>query len=483
MTVKLLYDISSEGKVGYSLPKNTMPKINITDQIPSSWIRNKIDLPEVSEPEIVRHFVNLSTLNYGVDTGFYPLGSCTMKYNPKINEDLASLAGFTKIHPLQDESSVQGSLKLLYLLKESLCEITGMDAFTLLPAAGAHGELVGMMIVKRYFKDKGEENKRTKMIIPESAHGTNPASAASVGFEIVEVKSTECGEVDIENLKTLLDDSIAGIMLTNPNTAGVFETNIKEIASLLHKNGSLLYYDGANLNALLGYARPGDMGFDIVHINLHKTFSTPHGGGGPGSAPVGVKSFLKDYLPVPDICLNGNQYYLEKDKPNTIGMIRLSGGNISVLLKAYFYIRSLGAEGLKKSCEQAVISANYIREMLKEDYLQGTRCICMHECVLSAEPFLKFGIQAKDISKRLIDYGFHPPTNYFPLIIPEALMIEPTESESKETIDNFIVAMKKIANEARENPEILKSAPHNSPITRPDEVKAAKELNVTYRKK
>lgn len=481
MTVKLLYEISSKDKVGYSLPGNKMPEIKIEEQIPSAWIRETIGLPEVSEPEIIRHFVNLSTMNYGVDTGFYPLGSCTMKYNPKVNEDLASLAGFTKTHPLQDESSVQGSLELLFKLKKSLCEITGMDAFTLLPAAGAHGELVGMMIVKKYFKEKGEASKRTKIIIPESAHGTNPASAVSVGFEIVEVKSTECGEVDIENLKTLLDDTIAAIMLTNPNTAGVFETNIKEIASLLHKNGSLLYYDGANLNALLGYARPGDMGFDIVHINLHKTFSTPHGGGGPGSAPVGVKTFLKDYLPIPDIGYNGNHYFFESNNPLSIGMIRLSGGNVTVLLKAYFYILSLGADGLKKSCEQAVISANYIREMLKEDFLQGTRCICMHECVLSAEPFLKYGVQAKDISKRLIDYGFHPPTNYFPLIIPEALMIEPTESESKETIDSFIGVMKKIAIEARENPEILKTAPHDSPITRPDEVKAAKDLNVAYR--
>jgi len=481
MTVKLLYEISSKGKEGYSLPRNDMPDIKIEEQIPTEWIRSSIGLPEVSEPEIIRHFVNLSSMNYGVDSGFYPLGSCTMKYNPKINEDLASLPEFTKIHPLQDVSTVQGSLKLMFALKKSLCEITGMDAFTLLPAAGAQGELVGMMIVKKYFLKKGEGAKRTKMIIPVSAHGTNPASASSVGFEIVEVKSTECGEVDIDDLKTLLDDSIAGIMLTNPNTAGVFESNIQEIASLIHQNGSLLYYDGANLNALLGYARPGDMGFDIVHLNLHKTFSTPHGGGGPGSAPVGVKSFLKDYLPVPDIGFDGDHYYLEKTKPNTIGMIRLSGGNFSVLLKAYFYILSLGADGLKKSCEQAVISANYIREMLKEDFLQGTRCICMHECVLSAEPFLKYGIQAKDISKRLIDYGFHPPTNYFPLIIPEALMIEPTESESKETIDAFIAVMKIIAKEARENPDILKTAPHNSPITRPDEVKAAKDLDVAYR--
>jgi glycine dehydrogenase subunit 2 len=480
MSVKLLYEISKPGKIGFSLPNNTIPSKEMNQFLPKEWIRTDVNLPEVSEPEIVRHFVNLSTMNYGVDTGFYPLGSCTMKYNPKINEDLASLINFSQIHPLQDQSSVQGVIEILFRLKKSLKEITGMDDFTLLPAAGAQGELVGMMIVKKYFQKKGEGQTRKNIIIPVSGHGTNPASAASAGFNVIEVKSTDCGEVDLEHLKTLINPSIAGIMLTNPNTAGVFETNIKEIAKVMHDNGSLLYYDGANLNALLGYGRPGDMGFDIVHLNLHKTFSTPHGGGGPGSAPVGVKSFLAEYLPVPDIEYDGKEYSIQQEKENTIGYVRLALGNISVLIKAYCYILSLGAIGLKQSSEQAVLSANYIREKLKVEFVQGTRCICMHECVLSAEEFLKYGIKALDISKRLIDYGYHPPTNYFPLIIPEALMIEPTESESKDTIDNFIEVMKIIAREAIENPQLLKDAPHNSPISRPDEVKAAKDLNVAY---
>lgn len=480
MSVKLLYEISRKGKVGYSLPKNNINVDKISNYIPTEWIREDVFLPEVSEPEIMRHYVNLSTLNYGVDTGFYPLGSCTMKYNPKINEEIASFDKISNVHPLQDQNSVQGILELLYRLKLSLKEITGMDDFTLLPAAGAHGELVGMMIVRKYFKNKQEAQIRNNIIIPESGHGTNPASASSAGFNVIEVKSTECGEVDIEHLKTLLNPTIAAIMLTNPNTAGVFESNIKEIASLMHDNGSLLYYDGANLNALLGYARPGDMGFDIVHLNLHKTFSTPHGGGGPGSAPVGVKKYLSEYLPVPDIIKTENSYEIEYDKENTIGFVRLAFGNISVLIKAYCYILSLGAKGLRESSEQAVLSANYIREKLKDEFMQGTRCICMHECVLSAQKFVQYGIKAMDISKRLIDYGFHPPTNYFPLIIPEALMIEPTESESKETIDRFINVMKVIANEAISNPSLLIDAPHNSPISRPDEVKAAKDLNIAF---
>jgi len=480
MSVKLLYELSKDGKIGYSLPKDNLPIVEISEYLPKDWIRKEVFLPQVSEPEVVRHFVNLSTLNYGIDTGFYPLGSCTMKYNPKINEEITSDSDLSAIHPLQDSSTIQGTLELLFRLKKALISITGMDEFTLLPAAGAHGELVGMLIVKKYFKQLGQEKTRTKIVIPESGHGTNPASAAEAGFEVVEVKSSACGEVDIEHLKTIVDKTVAGIMLTNPNTAGVFESNIKEIADIMHQNGSLLYYDGANLNALLGYARPGDMGFDIVHLNLHKTFSTPHGGGGPGSAPVGVKSFLANYLPLPDIQKEGDQYIITRERKESIGNVRLAYGNISVLIKAYCYILTLGEKGLKDSSEQAVLSANYIRECLKEEYQQGTRCICMHECVLSAEGFNQYGIKAMDISKRLIDYGIHPPTNYFPLIIPEALMIEPTESESKDTIDHFIDVMKIIAKEAKENPELLLNAPTNAPIRRPDEVKAAKDLNVAY---
>lgn len=479
MSVKLLYELSRKGKVGYSLPKDEIPRREINDYLPKTMLRDEVNLPEVSEPEVVRHFVNLSSLNYGIDTGFYPLGSCTMKYNPKINEDISTLLDLAKVHPLQDFKTVQGTLEILVRLKKSLISITGMDDFTLLPAAGAHGELVGMLIVKKYFSQLGQVNRK-KIIIPESGHGTNPASAAEAGFEVVEVRSTQCGEVDIDHLKTIVDDTVAAIMLTNPNTAGVFESRIKEIEEIMHQNGSLLYYDGANLNALLGYSRPGDMGFDIVHLNLHKTFSTPHGGGGPGAAPVGVKNFLKEYLPTPTIEKYNEYYQIVKDKDTSIGNMRLGYGNVSVLIKAYCYILSLGFKGLKKSTEQAVLSANYIRESLKEDFQQGTRCLCMHECVLSAENFLQYGVKALDISKRLIDYGIHPPTNYFPLIIPEALMIEPTESESKETIDDFIRIMKNIAKEARESPNLLKNAPINSPITRPDEVKAAKDLNIAY---
>lgn len=481
MTVKLLIESSKTGKAGIQLPiRSEFPEIDLNRVCSSEYQRTTIGLPSVSEPEVVRHFTNLANLNYGVDTGFYPLGSCTMKYNPKINEKLASLDGFTKTHPLQPDESVQGNLYLIRHLEQLLVEITGMDAFTSLPAAGAHGELTGMMIVKKYFQNKGEGSKRTKILIPESAHGTNPASAASVGFEIVEVKSTHCGGVDMEHLKEVLTPEIAAIMLTNPNTAGVFETDIIEIAQLLHQNGSLLYYDGANLNALLGQVRPGDMGFDIVHLNLHKTFSTPHGGGGPGSAPVGVKKHLQEFLPEPWINMNGKNLCSETNHPHSIGMIRLAGTNFQVLIKAYLYILTMGSEGLKRASTIAVLNANYIKEKLSPFIPSGVPCICMHECVLTAKDLAVHGIQAKDISKRLIDYGIHPPTNYFPLIIPEALMIEPTETESKETMDHFIEIMKKIIQEAKDNPSLLLEAPHNAPISRPDEVKAAKELNVSY---
>lgn len=481
MTVKLLIESSKKGNSGIQVPlKSQFPDIDLHQTFPSEWVRESIQLPNVSEPEVVRHFTNLASLNYGVDSGFYPLGSCTMKYNPKINEKLAGLAGFTKTHPLQPDFTVQGNLYLMMHLEQLLAEITGMDAYTLLPAAGAHGELTGMMIVKDYFKHKGEAAKRTKILIPESAHGTNPASAASVGFDIVEVKSTHCGGVDVSHLKELINDQVAAIMLTNPNTAGVFETDILEIAEIMHKNGSLLYYDGANLNALLGQVRPGDMGFDIVHLNLHKTFSTPHGGGGPGSAPVGVKEYLREFLPVPVIREKKNQIANETAQSNSIGMMRLAGANFQVLVKAYLYILAMGSDGLKKASSIAVLNANYIKEKLSPFIASGVPCICMHECVLTAKELTVYGIQAKDISKRLIDYGIHPPTNYFPLIIPEALMIEPTETESKETMDHFIEIMKTIIQEAKENPALLTEAPHMTPISRPDEVKAAKDLNVTY---
>ena len=480
MEVKLLYEISRDGKKGYSIPPLNVPKENIDNLLPNDLQREKIGLPKVSEPEIVRHYTNLASLNYGVDTGFYPLGSCTMKYNPKINEDIAGLDKFSKIHPLQDEHTVQGALEILYNLEIQLKEITGMDAFTLFPSAGAHGEFTGLMVAKKYFENKGEGEKRRKILIPDSAHGTNPASAAMCKFEVQSVKSTATGEIDLEDLEKVTDDTVAVLMLTNPNTVGIFECNIEKIAKILHSKGALLYYDGANLNALLGYIRPGDMGFDIVHLNLHKTFSTPHGGGGPGSAPVGVKEFLSPYLPTPKVEKRNDLFTLINDSHLSVGKIRLAGSNFSVLVKTYVYILTLGAEGLRQVSSQAVINANYIREKLKDYYSQGNREYCMHECVLSAESLLIFGVKAKDVSKRLIDYGYHPPTNYFPLIVPEALMIEPTETESKETIDSFIEVMIKIAEEAKNNPELLLRAPHNTPVSRPDEVKAAKDLDVAY---
>lgn len=483
MNEPLIYEYSKKGRKAWSIEDE--PKVEdqkmIDQWLPPQMQRQKIGLPEVSEPEIVRHFTRLASLNYGVDTGFYPLGSCTMKYNPKINELLASKDGFTQIHPLQSEDSVQGAMQLMYELAQMLTEITGMDSMTLLPAAGAHGELAGMMIAKRYFEDIGQGTQRTKMIIPDSAHGTNPASAAVVGFETVEVGSKSCGQIDLEHLKTLLNPEVAGIMLTNPNTVGVFEAEIKEIASLLHQNGSILYYDGANMNALLGQARPGDMGFDIIHLNLHKTFSTPHGGGGPGSAPVGVKEFLSPYLPLPGIIKKDQAYYWIDENEKSIGRIRLAGANFLVLLKTYAWILSMGPDGLKKVSQNAVLNANYIREKLSKAYHESVKCLCMHECVLSASSLLQYGIKAKDVSKRIIDYGMHPPTNYFPLIIPEALMIEPTESESKETLDRFIEVMIKIAEEAKTNPELLLQAPHHTPVGRPDEVKAAKDLDLAYK--
>jgi glycine dehydrogenase subunit 2 len=482
MTEAMIYEYSKPGKTGVSFSKEVQnyDEKKIQEWIPENWQRAKIGLPEVSEPEIVRHFTRLAAMNYGVDTGFYPLGSCTMKYNPKINEMISLMDGFTRIHPLQSQETVQGALQLMYDLKTMLAEITGMDAVTLLPAAGAHGELAGMMIVKNYFKSKGQLKQRTKMLIPDSAHGTNPASAALLGFETVDIKSTECGQVDLEHLKSLLSDEVAGIMLTNPNTAGVFESDIKEIASLLHRNGSLLYYDGANMNALLGQSRPGDMGFDIIHLNLHKTFSTPHGGGGPGAAPVAVKQHLKSFLPTPDITKEGSTYHIVNENEDSIGKIRLSGANFLVLVKTYCWILTMGSEGLKQASEQAVLNANYIREKLKNVFNESIKCVCMHEFVLSANSLIQYGVKARDVSKRIIDYGMHPPTNYFPLIVPEALMIEPTESESKETLDRFIQVMKTIAEEAKNTPELLLNAPHHTPIGRPDEVKAAKDLDLAF---
>lgn len=479
---KLIFEITKEGRKAYALPKCDTSTEEISKMIPSKFLSDsEIQLPEVSEVDVIRHFTNLSSKNYGVDTGFYPLGSCTMKYNPKINEDMAALEGMSAIHPYQPEETVQGSLKLMHELDKMLAEISGMDRVTLQPAAGAHGELTGLMIIKAYHESRGD-TKRTKMIVPDSAHGTNPATAAVAGFEIVEIKSNEQGAVDIENLKAVLDDETAGLMLTNPSTLGLFEKNIKEIAELVHEAGGLLYYDGANMNAIMGITRPGDMGFDVMHFNLHKTFSTPHGGGGPGSGPVGVKEHLVKFLPVPVIEKVDDRFVLDYNKPDSIGKIKGYYGNYGVMIRAYSYILTMGAEGLKEASENAVLNANYMMNKLKEHYYLPVKQVCKHEFVLGGLSEKSLEVSTLDIAKRLLDHGYHPPTIYFPLIVNQALMVEPTETESLETMDGFIETMIKIAKEAKENPSILKDAPHNTPVGRIDEVRAARNLILKWTK-
>ena len=459
---KLIFECSKEGRCGYSLPKNAFPAAG---ELPQALRRQApLALPQVSEPDVVRHYTNLSQMNFGVDTGFYPLGSCTMKYNPKINEEMAALQGFAGLHPLMPARLTEGACKVYEEMDKALAAITGMYKFTFAPCAGAHGELTGLMLMRQYHINRGDL-KRTKVIVPDSAHGTNPASAAVCGLEVVEVKSLENGRIDVEALKQLLTDEVAGIMMTNPNTLGLFETEIGTIASLVHAAGGLLYYDGANMNPLMGVVRPGDMGFDIMHLNLHKTFSTPHGGGGPGSGPVGVAQKLVDCLPA----------------------IRVSAfhGNFGVILRAYAYILALGQEHLRKVGEYAVLSANYIKESLKDVYKLPIEGVCKHEFVFDglvndgAHGDVP-GATTLDVAKRLLDYGFHAPTIYFPLLFHQALMIEPTETESKETIDAFIAVMRKIAAEAAEDPTILHEAPHNTPISRPDETTAARNPILKY---
>ncbi len=479
---KLIFELSKPGRRAYSLPVLGLEEEKIENLIPQSMLREEeANLPQVSEVDVVRHFTNLSNKNYGVDTGFYPLGSCTMKYNAKINEDMAALAGFTDLHPLQDQETIQGALALMHDMEGMLSEIGGMDAFSLQPAAGAHGELAGLMIIKAWH-DERKDFKRTKIIVPDSAHGTNPATAQLCGFDIVEIKSDAEGAVDLEALKAVLSDEIAGLMLTNPSTLGLFETNIKEIADLVHDAGGLLYYDGANLNAIMGITRPGDMGFDVVHYNLHKTFGTPHGGGGPGSGPVGVKKDLIPFLPLPVIKYDEDEdfYSLDYDRPLSVGKLKSFYGNFQVVVKAYTYIKTMGYDGLKKASQVAVLNANYIKEELKDLYHLPIDKIYMHEFVFSGLKNNK-DVPTLDIAKRLLDYGYHPPTVYFPLIIHEAMMIEPTETESKEEMDGFIEIMRKIAQEAETNPDILKNAPYNTPVRRIDEVKAARELILKYK--
>ncbi|HHW39786.1 MAG TPA: aminomethyl-transferring glycine dehydrogenase subunit GcvPB [Syntrophomonadaceae bacterium] len=472
---KLIFEKSVKGARAFTLPESGIPPAMVTEEIPADLLREEDPLlPEISEVEAVRHFTELSQKSYGVDSGFYPLGSCTMKYNPKINEWAARLPGFAGIHPYQPEETVQGALELMYELEQMLCEITGMDSFTLQPAAGAHGEMTGAMIIKAYHNSRGD-TKRTKMIVPDSAHGTNPATANMLGYKVIEVKSDERGLVDIEDLRALMSDEIAGLMLTNPNTLGLFEENIREIAAIVHDAGGLLYYDGANANAIIGIARPGDMGFDICHLNLHKTFGTPHGGGGPGSGPIGVKSFLADFLPVPVIEKHGGKYHLNYNRPLSIGKVHTFYGNFGVMVKAYTYIKALGSSGLKAVSQNAVLNANYLRTKLAGRYDIPYNRLCKHEFVASARKQKKeAGITALDVAKALIDRRCHPPTIYFPLIVEEALMIEPTETETRERLDAFIEAMLEIDREARENPERLKEAPHRAVIRRPDETGAAR---------
>ena len=435
-------------------------------------------LPELSEGELVRHYTALSTRNHGVDSGFYPLGSCTMKYNPKVNEELARLPGFAFLHPCQPEESVQGALELLYRAEACLAEITGMKRVTFQPAAGAHGELTGMLIVRAYHRSRNDHRKT--VLVPDSAHGTNPASAAMAGFEVKEIPSDERGLVDLKALRAALDGDVAALMLTNPNTLGFFEEDILEIAEAVHEAGGLLYYDGANLNAIMGHARPGDMGFDLVHLNLHKTFATPHGGGGPGSGPVGVREHLVPFLPVPLVERGEKGYYWKEDLPLSIGRVHGFYGNFAVVVKAYAYIMMMGAEGLRQAAADAVLNANYLMERLKKSYDLPYDRRCKHEFVLSARRQKKMGVTARDIAKALLDYGFHPPTVYFPLIVEEALMVEPTETESKATLDRFAEAMEEIARLAEEDPKRLTSAPHTTPVGRLDEVRAARHPRVCW---
>lgn len=472
---KLIFEISKEGRKGYSLPKTQLS--NKVDLDPSLLRQKELDLPEVTELDVVRHYTNLSLKNYGVDQGFYPLGSCTMKYNPKINEELAANPLFTNLHPLQPKATVQGALEVYYETSRMLSNLTGMAEFSFNPFAGAHGEASGLMIMKEYFERK-QDYRRRKVIVPDSAHGTNPASAAVCGLEIIEVESTAEGTVDLKKLKDLLNDEVAGIMLTNPNTIGIFEKDILEISRMLHENGSLLYYDGANLNALLGLSRPKDMGFDIMHINLHKTFSTPHGGGGPGSGPVGVIEELRHLLPNPRVKKEGDHYYLETSK-DAIGSVSGFYGNFLVVLKAYAYLLTIGKENVKNVALYAVLNANYIKEMLKNDYKLAISGLCKHEVVFDG--LIEGEATTLDVAKRLLDYGYHPPTIYFPLLFHQTMMIEPTENESKETLDAFIEVMKKIAQEAKEEPSLLHNAPHNTVVRRLDEVKAARNPILKYK--
>lgn len=472
-----LFELSRSGRQAWSLPELDVPPVD-PQFLFGQEVRSDNSLPELSEVDIARHFTRLSTLNHHVDRGFYPLGSCTMKYNPKVNELLSRLPGFADLHPSTPDPLAQGALRLMYDLATALATITGFDAVTLQPAAGAHGELTGIMMVRKYFEEKGE--RRTEVLVPDSAHGTNPASVTLSGFRPVPIRSNDSGEIDIAELQRVCTENTACLMLTNPNTLGIFESECQRICDTVHSRGALVYLDGANLNAYVGFHRPGDAGFDLMHINLHKTFSTPHGGGGPGAGPVAVKRHLEPFLPVPVIGKSDDGYQLDYDRPKSIGRVLASNGQFAVLVRAYAYIRMLGAAGLIDIAETAVLNANYVRAGLDGYYELPYANRSLHEVVFSATNLRQYGVRALDVAKRLLDYGLHAPTIYFPLIVPEALMIEPTETESRESLDAFVAAMRQIAEEARTNPEILRDAPTTTPVRRLDEARASRELDVCY---
>lgn len=473
--MKLLFEKSNSGISTSILPDCDVPLYNLPE---NNRRKNTLNLPELSENDICRHYTELAKQTFGINDGFYPLGSCTMKYNPKINEKTASLPGFCETHPLQPVDTVQGCLELTATAEKYLCEITGVDNFSFQPAAGAHGEFLGLLLIKSYFNSK-KDFKRKKIIIPDSAHGTNPASASMAGFEVISVPSNAAGEINIDKLRQIIGDDVAGLMLTNPNTHGLFDRNILKITDMIHSCGGINYYDGANLNAVMGMVRPGDMGFDIVHINLHKTFSAPHGGGGPGSGPVGCKAFLADFLPC-RILKSGKGFYIANGK-YSCGRIKSFYGNFSVVVKALTYILMLGKSGLKQASQYSVLNANYLMHKISEMYPSAYNRRCMHEFVITLENIKsKLNVSALDVAKRLADFGIHPPTMYFPLTVHEALMIEPTETESKETLDNVADIFAKIYNEAVKNPDIVKSSPHNSYISRPDELSAARNPRLRF---
>ncbi len=478
----LLFEMSRPGRQGYSLPSNDVPEKSLDELLPKKAQRSEpLELPELSEVEVVRHYTELSTRNFGVDTGFYPLGSCTMKYNPKINEEAAVLPGFAFMHPCQPEETTQGALELLYNFEQGLKELSAMDRFTLQPSAGAHGELTGLMVIQAYHRSRGD-HKRNKVLIPLSAHGTNPATVSMAGYEVVQIPCDDRGLVDLDALKEAVDETTAALMLTNPSTLGLFEEEIIPMAKAVHEAGGLLYYDGANLNAIMGYTRPGDMGFDVVHLNIHKTLSTPHGGGGPGSGPVGVKERLIPFLPVPLVSKEADRFYLDYDVPETIGKMHSFYGNFGVVIKAYTYMRMMGAEGLKEASTDAVINANYLRSLLKKTYHVPYDRICKHEFIVSAKPEKKKGAGAGDIAKALLDRNFHPPTVYFPLIVEEALMIEPNDTEAKETLDAFAAAMEQIARDIDEDAEKVAHGPYNTVVGRLDEVRAVRNPVLIWEK-